>query len=75
MNKVDSGQSVEEMSVKRLVIGPLDLLLHSSAFHRILKMVACAMDHEYEPYYTSKPGDCYTEVDQAKDLKDHFALI
>ncbi|XP_060756090.1 intermembrane lipid transfer protein VPS13B-like isoform X4 [Neoarius graeffei] len=55
MGKVDSGQSIEEMSIKRLVIGPLDLLLHSSAVHRILKMVACAMDHEYEPYYTLKP--------------------
>ncbi|XP_017308311.2 intermembrane lipid transfer protein VPS13B isoform X6 [Ictalurus punctatus] len=55
MGKVDSGQSVQEMSIKRLMIGPLDLLLHSSAVHRILKMVACAMDHEYEPYYTLKP--------------------
>ncbi|XP_027028317.2 vacuolar protein sorting-associated protein 13B isoform X2 [Tachysurus fulvidraco] len=55
LGKVDSGQSVQEMSIKRLVIGPLDLLLHSSAVHRILKMIACAMDHEYEPYYTLKP--------------------
>ncbi|KAG7317797.1 hypothetical protein KOW79_018832 [Hemibagrus wyckioides] len=55
MGKVDSSQSVQEMSIKRLVIGPLDLLLHSSAVHRILKMIACAMDHEYEPYYTLKP--------------------
>ncbi|XP_053467279.1 intermembrane lipid transfer protein VPS13B isoform X5 [Ictalurus furcatus] len=64
MGKVDSGQSVQEMSIKRLVIGPLDLLLHSSAVHRILKMVACAMDHEYEPYYTLKPD----EVEENKEV-------
>ncbi|XP_041648797.1 vacuolar protein sorting-associated protein 13B-like isoform X2 [Cheilinus undulatus] len=46
--------TVQETSIKRLVVGPLDTRLHSSAVHRILKMVTCAMDHEYEPYY--KPG-------------------
>ncbi|XP_040899909.1 vacuolar protein sorting-associated protein 13B-like isoform X4 [Toxotes jaculatrix] len=45
--------TVQETSIKRLVVGPLDVKLHSSAVHRILKMVTCAMDHEYEPY--SKP--------------------
>ncbi|XP_032375136.1 vacuolar protein sorting-associated protein 13B isoform X2 [Etheostoma spectabile] len=42
--------AVQETSIKRLVVGPLDIRLHSSAVHRILKMVTCAMDHEYEPY-------------------------
>ncbi|XP_072317743.1 intermembrane lipid transfer protein VPS13B-like isoform X2 [Eucyclogobius newberryi] len=42
--------SFQEMSIKRLVVGPLDVWLHSSAVHRIFKMVTCAMDHEYEPY-------------------------
>ncbi|XP_068616522.1 intermembrane lipid transfer protein VPS13B-like [Brachionichthys hirsutus] len=41
---------VQETSIKRLVVGPLDIRLHSSAVHRILKMATCAMDHEYEPY-------------------------
>ncbi|CAN9514055.1 unnamed protein product [Ophioblennius macclurei] len=41
---------VQETSIKRLVVGPLDIRLHSSAVHRIFKMVTCAMDHEYEPY-------------------------
>ncbi|KAM4581445.1 intermembrane lipid transfer protein VPS13B isoform 3-T3 [Odontesthes bonariensis] len=41
---------VQETSIKRLVVGPLDIRLHSSAVHRILKMITCAMDHEYEPY-------------------------
>ncbi|XP_072572926.1 intermembrane lipid transfer protein VPS13B isoform X4 [Paramormyrops kingsleyae] len=40
----------QETSEKRLVVGPLDIHLHSSAVHRVLKMVACALDHEYEPY-------------------------
>ncbi|XP_029308463.1 vacuolar protein sorting-associated protein 13B isoform X9 [Cottoperca gobio] len=42
--------AIQETSIKRLVVGPLDVRLHSSAVHRILKMVTCAMDHEYEPY-------------------------
>ncbi|KAM7420184.1 hypothetical protein PAMA_014745 [Pampus argenteus] len=42
--------AVQETSIKRLVVGPLDVRLNSSAVHRILKMVTCAMDHEYEPY-------------------------
>ncbi|XP_061571778.1 intermembrane lipid transfer protein VPS13B-like isoform X1 [Cololabis saira] len=41
---------VQETSIKRLVVGPLHIRLHSSAVHRILKMIACAMDHEYVPY-------------------------
>ena len=47
---------VQESSTKRLVVGPLEVRLHSSAVHRILKMVACAMDHEYEPYCKPEPG-------------------
>ncbi|XP_028983860.1 intermembrane lipid transfer protein VPS13B-like isoform X3 [Betta splendens] len=42
--------TVQETSIKKLVVGPLDIRLHSSAVHRIFKMVTCAMDHEYEPY-------------------------
>ncbi|KAI5620879.1 vacuolar protein sorting-associated protein 13B-like, partial [Silurus asotus] len=64
MGKTDSGQSVQETSIKRLAIGPLDLLLHSSAIHRILKMVACAMDHEYEPYCTLNPD----VIDENKEV-------
>ncbi|XP_045568562.1 vacuolar protein sorting-associated protein 13B [Salmo salar] len=46
---------VQETSVKRLVVGPLDLRLNSSAVHRLLKMLACAMDHEYQPYCQPQP--------------------
>ncbi|XP_035381767.1 vacuolar protein sorting-associated protein 13B isoform X2 [Electrophorus electricus] len=58
---------VQETSVKRLAIGPLHLQLHSSAVHRILKMAACAMDHEYEPYCKAKPDvveECRTPPGQ-----------
>uniref|UniRef100_A0A671VBR1 Vacuolar protein sorting 13 homolog B n=1 Tax=Sparus aurata TaxID=8175 RepID=A0A671VBR1_SPAAU len=48
--------TVQETSIKRLVVGPLDIRLHSSAVHRILKMVTCAMDHEYEPYCKPQRG-------------------
>ena len=47
---------VQETSIKRLVVGPLDIRLHSSAVHRILKMITCAMDHEYEPYCKPQQG-------------------
>ncbi|KAF7651325.1 hypothetical protein LDENG_00112200 [Lucifuga dentata] len=46
---------IQETSIKRLVVGPLDVRLHSSAVHRILKMLTCAMDHEYEPYCKPQP--------------------
>uniref|UniRef100_A0AAQ4R4U8 Vacuolar protein sorting 13 homolog B n=1 Tax=Gasterosteus aculeatus aculeatus TaxID=481459 RepID=A0AAQ4R4U8_GASAC len=49
--------AVQETSIKRLVVGPLDVKLNSSAVHRILKMVTCAMDHEYEPYCGSQPEE------------------
>lgn len=47
---------VQEKSTKSLVIGPLDFRLDSSAVHRILKMIVCALEHEYEPYSQQKPG-------------------
>ncbi|XP_068093820.1 intermembrane lipid transfer protein VPS13B isoform X2 [Hyperolius riggenbachi] len=47
--------SLQEMSVKRLVIGHIDLRLDSSSVHRIMKMVACSFDHEYEAYSCSRP--------------------
>uniref|UniRef100_A0A8K9WXE2 Vacuolar protein sorting 13 homolog B n=1 Tax=Oncorhynchus mykiss TaxID=8022 RepID=A0A8K9WXE2_ONCMY len=53
---------VQETSVKRLVVGPLDLRLNSSAVHRLLKMLACAMDHEYQPYYKPQPDSNQEEV-------------
>lgn len=56
LNMEDVVPTVEETSMKRLVVGPLDVRLHSSAVHRILKMVTCAMDHEYEPYCTPEQG-------------------
>uniref|UniRef100_A0A8B9JT32 Vacuolar protein sorting 13 homolog B n=1 Tax=Astyanax mexicanus TaxID=7994 RepID=A0A8B9JT32_ASTMX len=61
VGKVEPAPLVQETSVKRLVIGPLDIQLRSSAIHRILKMIACAMDHEYEPYCKTKPGELHTE--------------
>ncbi|KAM9436061.1 intermembrane lipid transfer protein VPS13B [Clarias gariepinus] len=72
MGKGDCNQSVQETSIKRLVIGPLDLLLNSSAVHRILKMVACAMDHEYEPYCTLKPD--MAEENKEIPLEDEKGL-
>ncbi|XP_036089210.1 vacuolar protein sorting-associated protein 13B isoform X8 [Rousettus aegyptiacus] len=57
---VSSGKSedlgiVQEKSTKSLVIGSLDFRLDSSAVHRILKMIVCALEHEYEPYSRLKP--------------------
>lgn len=48
--------NVQEMSTKSLIVGPLNLRLDSSAVHRIMKMIVCALEHEYEPYSRTKPG-------------------
>lgn len=48
--------NVQEMSTKSLIVGPLNLRLDSSAVHRIMKMIVCALEHEYEPYSRAKPG-------------------
>ncbi|XP_073406560.1 intermembrane lipid transfer protein VPS13B isoform X3 [Dendrobates tinctorius] len=53
--KADENGNFQEMSVKRLVVGPIDLRLDSSSVHRIMKMVACSFDHEYEAYSCSRP--------------------
>ncbi|XP_010116993.1 PREDICTED: vacuolar protein sorting-associated protein 13B-like, partial [Chlamydotis macqueenii] len=47
--------NVQEMSTKSLIVGPLNLRLDSSAVHRIMKMIVCALEHEYEPYSRAKP--------------------
>nr|XP_013797397.1 PREDICTED: vacuolar protein sorting-associated protein 13B isoform X5 [Apteryx mantelli mantelli] len=47
--------NVQEMSTKNLIVGPLNLRLDSSAVHRIMKMIVCALEHEYEPYRRTKP--------------------
>lgn len=48
--------NVQEMSTKSIIVGPLNLRLDSSAVHRIMKMIVCALEHEYEPYCRTKPG-------------------
>ncbi|KAK5862923.1 hypothetical protein PBY51_018271 [Eleginops maclovinus] len=62
-----------ETSIKRLVVGPLDVRLHSSAVHRILKMVTCAMEHEYEPYCKPQP-EVVEESRGAATLEDISSL-
>ncbi|KAL7984155.1 hypothetical protein Chor_002725, partial [Crotalus horridus] len=52
--KIEDFIGVQEMSTKSLIIGPLSLQLDSSAVHRIIKMIVCALEHEYEPYSKSK---------------------
>lgn len=64
--------NVQEMSTKSIIVGPLNLRLDSSAVHRIMKMIVCALEHEYEPYSRTKPGllllhICkHSELNQAK---------
>lgn len=65
MKNEDLG-SVQEMSTKSLIVGPLSLRLDSSAVHRIMKMIACALEHEYEPYSKSKQGMLYVNFLQVK---------
>lgn len=64
--------NVQEMSTKNLIVGSLNLRLDSSAVHRIMKMIVCALEHEYEPYSRTKPGLLllhiykYTELNQTE---------
>ncbi|XP_061459906.1 intermembrane lipid transfer protein VPS13B isoform X5 [Rhineura floridana] len=52
--KTEDFGNVHEMSTKSLIVGPLSLRFDSSAVHRIMKMIVCALEHEYEPYSKSK---------------------
>lgn len=61
MSNEEALPSVQETSIKRLVVGPLNIRLHSSAVHRILKMIICAMDHEYEPYSKQRQGQAFSQ--------------
>ncbi|XP_053571218.1 intermembrane lipid transfer protein VPS13B isoform X2 [Bombina bombina] len=62
--KPEEHGSIQEMSIKRLVVGPIDLRLDSSSVHRIMKMVACSLDHEYEAYCSPHP----VSVEECKAL-------
>lgn len=57
--KTDDFGNVQEMSTKSMIVGPLSLRLDSSAVHRIMKMIVCALEHEYEPYSKTKQGMLY----------------
>nr|XP_014343547.1 PREDICTED: vacuolar protein sorting-associated protein 13B [Latimeria chalumnae] len=65
--------NIQEMSTKRLVVGPVSLRLDSSAGHRILKMVACALDHEYEPY--SRPKSDIVDESRALPSQEEVASL
>ncbi|XP_067887271.1 intermembrane lipid transfer protein VPS13B-like isoform X5 [Heterodontus francisci] len=73
MNKIEELSSVQEMSTKRLVLGPLELRLDSSSVHRILKMVACGLDHEYEPY--SKPHSETVDENRTLPSQEEVAAL
>ncbi|KAM8966204.1 intermembrane lipid transfer protein VPS13B isoform 2-T2 [Pelodytes ibericus] len=62
--KAEEAGSFQEMSTKRLVIGPIDLRLDSSSVHRIMKIIACSFDHEYEAYCSTQP----VPVEESKTL-------
>ncbi|XP_067305536.1 intermembrane lipid transfer protein VPS13B [Pseudorasbora parva] len=66
---------VQETSLKRIVVGPLDLQLHSSAVHRILKMAACTLDHEYQPYCKTQPDvveECVSVMPEQVSALEEF---
>ncbi|XP_067217864.1 intermembrane lipid transfer protein VPS13B-like isoform X4 [Chanodichthys erythropterus] len=71
----DEPPLVQETSVKRIVVGPLDVQLHSSAVHRILKMAACTLDHEYQPYCKPQPDvveECVSVVPEQVSALEEF---
>uniref|UniRef100_A0ACB8FEG0 Vacuolar protein sorting-associated protein 13B n=1 Tax=Sphaerodactylus townsendi TaxID=933632 RepID=A0ACB8FEG0_9SAUR len=71
--KVEDLGSVQEMSTKSLIVGPLSLRLDSSAVHRIMKMIACALEHEYEPYSKSKQD--FVDGTQAMPNSEEISIL
>ncbi|KAM6275949.1 intermembrane lipid transfer protein VPS13B isoform 10-T11 [Spheniscus humboldti] len=65
--------NVQEMSTKSLIVGPLNLRLDSSAVHRIMKMIVCALEHEYEPYSRTKPD--IMDGNRAMPSSEEVALL
>ncbi|XP_041045337.1 vacuolar protein sorting-associated protein 13B-like isoform X7 [Carcharodon carcharias] len=72
-NKNEDLGSVQEMSTKRLVVGPMEVRMDSSSVHRVLKMVACGMDHEYEPY--SKPNSEIVDENRTLPSQEEVAAL
>uniref|UniRef100_A0A9J8BQX9 Vacuolar protein sorting 13 homolog B n=1 Tax=Cyprinus carpio carpio TaxID=630221 RepID=A0A9J8BQX9_CYPCA len=71
----DEPPLVQETSVKRIAVGPLDVQLHSSAVHRILKMAACTLDHEYQPYCRPQPDvveECVSVLPEQVSALEEF---
>ncbi|XP_058602808.1 intermembrane lipid transfer protein VPS13B isoform X2 [Onychostoma macrolepis] len=71
----DEPPLVQETSVKRIVVGPLEVQLHSSAVHRILKMAACTLDHEYQPYCKPQPDvveECVSVLPEQVSALEEF---
>nr|XP_033789038.1 vacuolar protein sorting-associated protein 13B isoform X2 [Geotrypetes seraphini] len=72
-SKSEESANIQEMSTKRLVLGPVDLRLDSSAIHRIMKMIVCALDHEYEPYSALKPA--FEEENKSLPTSEEVAAL
>ncbi|XP_052096921.1 intermembrane lipid transfer protein VPS13B-like isoform X1 [Mytilus californianus] len=46
---------MKENSLIRFIIGPCQINASSSSVHRFRKLLACAYNYNYEPYYKGKP--------------------
>ncbi|XP_063419366.1 intermembrane lipid transfer protein VPS13B-like [Mytilus trossulus] len=46
---------MKETSLIRFIIGPCQINASSSSVHRFRKILACAYNYNYEPYYKGKP--------------------
>lgn len=56
-----SDQVGRENASLRFIIGPLNLVVSSSAVQRIQKIVHSALDHEYESYLNFPPGGAFLQ--------------
>ena len=50
---------MKENSSIRFIIGLCQMNASSSLVHRVKKLLACAYNYHYEPYYKGKPGKIY----------------
>ncbi|CAC5371342.1 VPS13B [Mytilus coruscus] len=46
---------MKENSLIRFIVGPCQINASSSSVHRFRKLLACAYNYNYEPYYKGKP--------------------
>ena len=67
----------KENACLRFLIGPFNMVVSSSALQRVMKMVTCALDHDYESYLNYPEGEVLLLIIKNKtiDLVSNFGYV